>query len=85
MKCNTTISFYAVLHVIGNIILCSVICIVLTCHYVDKVTHFCKNTDKTLKYNNCQSNSSKKIDHTVNDAQCTKGYKLTVILAFENS
>ena len=52
---------------------------------VDKVMHFCKNTDKTLKYNNRQSNSSKKIDHTVNDARCTKGYKMTVISAFENS
>ena len=47
----------------------------------EKMTRFCKNIDKIFKYNHCQTDSPKNIDHTASDAYCIKGYKLTVILA----
>ena len=51
----------------------------------EKMTRFCKNIDKIFKYNHCQTDSPKNIDHTASDANCIKGYKLTVVLALKNS
>ena len=51
----------------------------------EKMTRFCKNIVKIFKYNHCQTDSPKNVDHTASDAICIKGYKLTVILALKNS
>jgi len=55
------------------------------CHNADNMTRSCKNIDKIFKYNDCQTNSPKNIDHTASDAYFIKGYKLTVILASKSS
>ena len=46
---------------------------------------FCKNIDKIFKYNHSQTDFPKNIDYTASDANCTKGYKLTAVLALKNS
>ena len=51
----------------------------------EKMTRFCKNNNEIFKYNHCQTDSPKNIDHTASGAYCIKGYKLTVILALKNS